>query len=480
MLDQSVGTHQGVAQSTQGHLFPSATSTFLVNYTIEGKLDANAPPCYTPPVNQICEVPADGPTSTNLNDLWVNVDTRSSGHLEYVDGGLHVWTDDNTSQAKVSEGYPVNFALKNTGQIDLDWTGTSPAPGVNLFVTFESGKTGTLVWESVYGGADLWLTNGSNVGITAPQTGGGFGSNRHGTINEWLALYPDAQVNGIAYSYGSGIHGDGVIHSITVGCTTYYFDYQQPAAPEPKIEYSNWEDSEWVCGDTEVTQYRIKTTTPYIWDAETKSYIEGESTNEQESQTRQLSHEEIGTCPLLPGDIEAKCVSDVPYLAYDLDLPEGFEADSETPLTITFVNPDGDDYVVTNQPLSGELLWPGANASPKQWPGWTLDGTAKTDDPSRFGWTREGVTVRFDVNPTYSTEVAYPAATALCANPPAVVPPTTTPTPTPAATPVTTTGLASTGSDALPYLMVGLIGLVVGGALLIWGLIAARRQKAIK
>ncbi|WP_402468666.1 LPXTG cell wall anchor domain-containing protein [Isoptericola aurantiacus] len=126
-------------------------------------------------------------------------------------------------------------------------------------------------------------------------------------------------------------------------------------------------------------------------------------------------------CALVPGDIAAVCESAVPYLAYEVSLPEGVEVDDENPLTVTFLNPNGENHVTSGLPLSGSLLWPGASATePLQWPGWELleDGTyAETD--GNFAWTREGVEVLFEVNPDYSTVVEYPEASETCANPPA-------------------------------------------------------------
>ena len=87
-------------------------------------------------------------------------------------------------------------------------------------------------------------------------------------------------------------------------------------------------------------------------------------------------------CDLIPGDLAAQCVSAVPYLAYAVDLPPGFETDDATPMTITFVNPDGEDYVKANLPLKGKILWPGAKATaPQQWPGWSSCPTAPTWRP---------------------------------------------------------------------------------------------------
>lgn len=200
------------------------------------------------PVLNEC-TPTTGSHSTNLNDLWSNVDTRSAGHLEYVDGGLHVWTDDNSSQAKVSEGMAVNYPLHDVGVIDIDWTGTTPPPGVNLFVSSVDGNF-TLVYEGVYG-QDLWLTNGAPQAVkdNAPVNGGGNGSQWHGTIDQWLTKYPTATVVGIAYSLGSGVLGDGIIHSITVGCATHTFDAEQEIVPLPE-DYETvlqWQDPVITC-----------------------------------------------------------------------------------------------------------------------------------------------------------------------------------------------------------------------------------------
>ncbi|KRF11678.1 LPXTG cell wall anchor domain-containing protein, partial [Nocardioides sp. Soil796] len=121
-------------------------------------------------------------------------------------------------------------------------------------------------------------------------------------------------------------------------------------------------------------------------------------------------------CTLEPGAIESTCVDAVPYLSYALILEEGYVG--PTDVTITFVNPSGKDYVVTGQPLSGKLLWPGASVDPAGWPGWVRnpDGSY-TETTGNYAWTRDGVKVTFEVNPHYELVVAYPQATTACANP---------------------------------------------------------------
>lgn len=186
--------------------------------------------CVIPPppvVNTVCESIGNGGTSTDLADQWTDIDTRSAGHHEYIDGALHIWTDDASSNAKVSEAINTNFALKDTGALALNATANSGTikPGLNLFVNFGSDGNGTLVYEDVYG-QDLWLTSGSSAAVkaNAPVIGGGNGSQWHGTIDQWLSVYPDAQVFGVGYALGSGVQGDWNLISVTFNCAEHFFD----------------------------------------------------------------------------------------------------------------------------------------------------------------------------------------------------------------------------------------------------------------
>lgn len=243
--------------------------------------------------------------------------------------------------------------------------------------------------------------------------------------------------------------------------------------PDTVIETSPWQDGEWECGDTQVTQTRTVTTK--VWGYNELGEPAVTSSLVTEEQTRDLTQAEISECPLVPGEILASCIGDVPYLGYAVTLPTGYVNEDPNPLTITFVNPDGEDYTISGKALSGSVLWPGASATePKMWPGWEIvDGTyVKTG--GNFGWTREDITIRFQVNPTFETVVHYPAASALCANPPkqAISPETpdeetpTTGTPgTPASdTPDGGAPLAATGGGVSPILP------IAGGAAMLLGI----------
>lgn len=246
---------------------------------------------------------------------------------------------------------------------------------------------------------------------------------------------------------------------------------EQPEQPDP--EQSESSKTVFDCATTTATTTTTTTTTEYVWDETTETWELGEPTSSDVTTDRPLTQAELGECPLVPGEIQSVCVGDVPYLGYQVTLPEGFVADSANPVTITFVNPDGEDYVVEGQPLSGALLWPGASdGEPKMWPGWDLVDGEYVQTDGNFAWTRAGVTVEFEVNPTYATEVEYPQATALCANPPVGGgddPTTGTPTSTDAE------ALAVTGGGINPIVV------AAGGSALLAGIavvaIAAYRRR---
>jgi hypothetical protein len=117
----------------------------------------------------------------------------------------------------------------------------------------------------------------------------------------------------------------------------------------------------------------------------------------------------------------------VPYLRYEVDVA-GTDADV---VKITFVNPDGEDFVYENLPFKGRVLWPGAEVdskgNPVDWPGWRLVN-GEWVEGDKWDWTRPSVRVRFTVNPSRTVRVAYPPSSPNCsANPPNVPEPTLPP-----------------------------------------------------
>src|ERR1700709_125308 len=85
-------------------------------------------------------------------------DTRSAGHFSFLKEGLHVYTDDATSNAKAAEYYaaPAGSSLPTGGS--YDWYGTEP--GASDQIVFDADSTSgngndfnILVGEQIYSGA---------------------------------------------------------------------------------------------------------------------------------------------------------------------------------------------------------------------------------------------------------------------------------------------------------------------------------------
>lgn len=156
-------------------------------------------------------------------------DTRSDGHYAVEGTGLHIWTTSNGSQAKVAEYVATNKPLADVSEPTLDYTtnsGTIP-PGFQLVVNFNCGSPseGILVGEPTYYGTDWWASNGSAACVKAgaPVVSGGSGSPYHGTLTQWRAAFPDANVDAFGFSLGSGVQGDYLLNAINFAGTRYTF-----------------------------------------------------------------------------------------------------------------------------------------------------------------------------------------------------------------------------------------------------------------
>jgi hypothetical protein len=226
-------------------------------------------PCVT---TQVCETTSSVLTTNLAGSPWTWSDTRATGHRALTAGGLHIWTEGATSTDKVAGYYPTSFPLSGVGSQSvadsIDYAATTGiTPGLQLVVDIDGDGAGDgiLVGEQVYGGYDWWLTNSATAAFKAgaPETGGGFGSAFHGTINGWLTSFEHATVVAVGFSLGSGVLGDGVLHSITLGCVNYTFDL--PALPAATVEHRT--DRVAICDGT-ATEQDYSRTTEYVRDGD--------------------------------------------------------------------------------------------------------------------------------------------------------------------------------------------------------------------
>jgi hypothetical protein len=142
-----------------------------------------------------------------------------------------------------------------------------------------------------------------------------------------------------------------------------------------------------------------------------------------------------GTPPTLEGTLVSSiCESDVPWIDYEIKLndPYGVSTNTTGNATFTFYATGTTETFTKVVPIgSGRFLWPGATATDNGdgtytatgWPGWELqDGEWVSVGTDNYGWTRDGVTVLVEVNPTMTVSLEYPPPTELCvAGPPTEV-----------------------------------------------------------
>lgn len=174
--------------------------------------------------------------------------TRSTGGFDFLREGLRVFTTDaanpSSSQNKSAEYFAASGSIPTSAS--YDWYGTSGQPGSQI--QFTTGATPTTANSGILVGEQLYSTNAAGqpltdfslsggsakaagLGLSCPSMTGGFGSDCHGTLQQWNAAAPDAQVFALGFSLGSGVKGDGVLRSQTYGDTTYEFTDQAAASP---------------------------------------------------------------------------------------------------------------------------------------------------------------------------------------------------------------------------------------------------------
>lgn len=191
-----------------------------------------------------------GPELVNSDTQFADYqDTRASGHYEFTPTGLHIWTTDATSQAKVAWYHSVDYPLSQVGAPSMDYTSTNGIdPGLQLAVDFDNNGTvdGILVGESVYGN-NWWLSNSAQAFVKtgAPHNGGGYGSQWYGTLDEWLTYFPSAHVKAVGFSLGSGVLADGTLHSLTFGCHKWVFGLLPVTPTAATKDDTCYNDNDW-------------------------------------------------------------------------------------------------------------------------------------------------------------------------------------------------------------------------------------------
>lgn len=163
-------------------------------------------------------------------------DTRSNGHYEFVQNGLHIWTDNNTSQAKVAWYNSVApYPLAQVGSPSIDYTinfGIKPGMQIVLDADGDGSADGIIVGEPDSYGDNWWSNHDFGVGP-------GLGYASYGTLVDYLEANPAAKVLAVGFSLGSGVYADGVLHSVTFGCYKWIFQQSPRLTVVKKVVNNN-------------------------------------------------------------------------------------------------------------------------------------------------------------------------------------------------------------------------------------------------
>lgn len=123
---------------------------------------------------------------------------------------------------------------------------------------------------------------------------------------------------------------------------------------------------------------------------------------------------------------QSACINDVAWLQWNIS-PDNFVPNGPNPLTITWLDAAGNVIQTNaNQPLSGQLLWPGmvvnGQGQPIDWPGWIFSNGQWVQTADGFEGLRPQATVVLQINPSDTIIVSYPPQTPNCSANPSLPP----------------------------------------------------------
>lgn len=247
------GTTSPIADGSSDTITVGSLAPGNYTLTIIGSDQTTASTAFVIPVCQLHVTPCESVTGPELISIDTQFadsqDTRSAGHYEILPSGLHIWTDDATSNAKVAWYHSVNYPLSSVGSPSMNYSASSGIePGLQLVVDFDGNGTpdGILVGESIYGN-NWWLSNSAATFAKtgAPHNGGGYGSNWYGTLDEWLTAFPSAQVKAVGFSLGSGVLASGTLYSLSFGCHQWTFGLKLATPTPPVQDDTCYADNDW-------------------------------------------------------------------------------------------------------------------------------------------------------------------------------------------------------------------------------------------
>lgn len=131
------------------------------------------------------------------------------------------------------------------------------------------------------------------------------------------------------------------------------------------------------------------------------------------------------TTPSLAGSAAiGDCERDVPWIDYSIRLTDPDSLATTNAAVLVMTNGAQTTEIplgtLTDNALSGRILWPGASVDAQGnatgWPGWTQNASGQwVETADNFGWTRGDIDAYIRTNPTLAVSLSYPPTTPECA-----------------------------------------------------------------
>jgi len=289
-LDQTPGDHTATFTAADGHVFSDGTTSFSEDYTVPAQLTGDV--CYTPPPAQAC-------TANNENEA--DYATEDVAPVDVL-GGIKLT---GTGAAAVDTYHAENVPLAGINGLSYTITEQSGYQAAYVLEVLTTGTNGytTLSYEPYMNGyaagdtgtfnADGGLWWSSHIATDQPG-----GQGHPITLAAFEQLYPSAVVisHGIHLGSANPSTTYSVVSETTFLCGKTVFGLVKPAQPADKVVVTP--TTKTLCtpqggGGTDTTT-TVTTTTPYVYDADSNTWVLGEAT----SKTIMDSHAATATeCP---------------------------------------------------------------------------------------------------------------------------------------------------------------------------------------
>ena len=375
------------------------------------------------------EVAAVNSTNDRLSMTWINPNGEDFVYEDLPLSGRVLWPGAVVSPTGEPLDWP-GWRLENGEWLQGDeWDWVRPNVQVNLSVNPEATVTvgyppATPVCSSNPPGVessevDLGIELDRLGDLTTGETGtyqATITNNGAGTVNQFVftptgfesVLGANPAVSLISVVNASGVAVDASTANLTQQTDGTWLLQGVTIAPGTKVTFN-------LTGTVPALEQEydlvVEVRSPFGIDGVTPVFVDTNPDNNQDQAVTPF---------LLVVKREPLCDGDVPYFDYEVAAVNS----TNDRLSMTWINPNGEDFVYEDLPLSGRVLWPGAVVSPTgeplDWPGWRLEN-GEWLQGDEWDWVRPNVQVNLSVNPEATVTVGYPPATPVCSsNPPGV------------------------------------------------------------